>query len=158
MVWDRGSYLHYKLETKKLEERWNKLNEFIEKLSNESDTISEDLYYIKEKMQELESYNIFDEIAKDYYENNLTQKEVIKKYNISRNSLNLMREKYKEKYGKKNKNNHSVLQYDKHGNLIAEYKSIKEACIQTFTMYQNIYRCLSGKIKTASGFIWKYKE
>ena len=33
---------------------WQELKKYIETLSNESDTISEDLYFIRDKMQELE--------------------------------------------------------------------------------------------------------
>lgn len=41
-------------ENQELKERWQKLKEFIKKLSSETEVVSEDLYFIKNKMQELE--------------------------------------------------------------------------------------------------------
>lgn len=43
-----------RLELALFKSKWLKLQEYIQQLESESDNISEDLYYIKEKMQELE--------------------------------------------------------------------------------------------------------
>lgn len=51
-----------------------------------------------------------------------------------------------------------VLQYDKKGNLIAEYLSAAEATRQTGINYGNISSCCSEKYKSAGGFVWKYKN
>jgi hypothetical protein len=51
----------------------------------------------------------------------------------------------------------SVLQHDKKGNLIKEWESIAQA---TKTLHYSdgiISMACSGKIKSAGGFIWKYK-
>lgn len=51
-----------------------------------------------------------------------------------------------------------ILQCDLEGNEIAEYPSIREAERQTGFKNTNICNCLKAKLKTAYGFIWKYKE
>ena len=43
-----------KQEKQALKDRWNKLKEWVEQLSSETEVISEDLYFLKYKMQELE--------------------------------------------------------------------------------------------------------
>lgn len=52
--------------------------------------------------------------------------------------------------------NTPVIQFDKTGNYIKEFKSIKEAQIETKTF--QISKVCSGKRKTSGGFIWKYKN
>ena len=39
-------------------DRWQKLKEWIEELYNESDFVSEDLFFIREKMQELDKEEV----------------------------------------------------------------------------------------------------
>ena len=55
-------------------------------------------------------------------------------------------------------NRHSVVQFDKDGNKIAEYPSIAEASRQTNTHKSNITVCCQGKTHTAHGFIWRYRS
>lgn len=55
------------------------------------------------------------------------------------------------------KHNTTVLQYDKSGNFIAEYKSAREAWKQTGISDTTIGLVCKGKGKTAGGYIWKYK-
>ena len=50
-----------------------------------------------------------------------------------------------------------VLQFDKSGNFITEYKSIIEAERITGISNGKISLCCQGKFKTAGGFVWKYK-
>jgi hypothetical protein len=55
----------------------------------------------------------------------------------------------------------SVLQYDLQGEFIKEWNSITEICTQLFndvSKNPNITKCCQGKIKTAYGFIWKFKN
>jgi hypothetical protein len=52
----------------------------------------------------------------------------------------------------------SILQFDLDGKFISEYPSIKEAAEKTGGIKQNISSNLTGKYKTAGGFIWKYKD
>lgn len=52
----------------------------------------------------------------------------------------------------------SVIQYTLKGNYIADYESTSEAQRQTGIAQQNICSCCKGKLKTAGGFIWKYKK
>jgi hypothetical protein len=56
--------------------------------------------------------------------------------------------------------NKSILQFDKQGNFIKEYPSLKEA--QKETGAKNIFEVASGYknqiYKSSGGFVWKYKE
>lgn len=56
------------------------------------------------------------------------------------------------KYGKK------VSQYTKEGQFIASFDSIVEASEKTNVTRRNVQECVSGRNKTAGGFIWKYEE
>lgn len=51
-----------------------------------------------------------------------------------------------------------VLQYDKNMNLINEYCSITEAAKSIGRCHGCVDNCLSGRSKTAGGYIFKYKE
>jgi hypothetical protein len=55
-------------------------------------------------------------------------------------------------------NKHPVVQYDLHGNTIAEFESVSEAARETNTYRSSLVQMLSGKSKTAGGFTWKYKS
>lgn len=55
-----------------------------------------------------------------------------------------------------NKSAKPILQIDKSNNIVAEYGSEYQAYFKTGI--GNISKCLNGKLKTAGGFIWKYKE
>jgi group I intron endonuclease len=51
----------------------------------------------------------------------------------------------------------SVIQYDKDMNFISEYISIRDAERKTNINRSNISKCCKEKVKSAGGFIWKYK-
>lgn len=51
-----------------------------------------------------------------------------------------------------------ILQFNLLGELISEYASIKEASEKTGVVKQNISANLTGRYKTAGGFVWKYKD
>ena len=54
-----------------------------------------------------------------------------------------------------------IIQYDLEGNFIKEFNSITEACLLVFNDFNknpNITQCCKGRIKTAYGFIWEYKN
>lgn len=57
-----------------------------------------------------------------------------------------------------NVNNKIILQFDKEMNFITEHRSASEAARLINKTHQNICNCAKGKLKTAYGFIWKYKE
>ena len=42
-------------------------------------------------------------------------------------------------------------------NYINEYPSIRDAERKTKVVRSNITKCCKGKVKSAGGFIWKYK-
>ena len=50
-----------------------------------------------------------------------------------------------------------IVQYDKLGNYITEYKSVKEASDKTNVDGGNICLCCKHKRKTAGGYKWEYK-
>jgi hypothetical protein len=52
----------------------------------------------------------------------------------------------------------AVLQFDKQGNLIAEYKSMGEAYSKTGVPSSAICEVCKGRRKTAHKYIWKYKN
>lgn len=52
----------------------------------------------------------------------------------------------------------TILQFDLQGNLIAEYPSAREAYRTLGINNKNISSALNGRIKTAGGFKWKYKD
>ena len=52
----------------------------------------------------------------------------------------------------------AVIQLSKDGKFIAEYPSIREASRQTGCNKSHICDCCKGNRKSASGFIWRYKE
>lgn len=51
-----------------------------------------------------------------------------------------------------------IIQFDKNMNLINIYKSSKIASKETLISKTSICNCVTGKSKTAGGFIWKLKE
>lgn len=57
-----------------------------------------------------------------------------------------------------NNNYATVVQLDKNGVLLCEYKSISEASQETGVPTSSICQCCKNKQKTAKGFKWMYKE
>ena len=51
-----------------------------------------------------------------------------------------------------------VIQISVSGDYINVYPSAREAYRKTGVHYMNISKCLTGKRKSAGGYIWKYKE
>lgn len=62
----------------------------------------------------------------------------------------------KNKKGIENKLSKAIKQFDKDGNLIKTYGSIREAERITGIKNQSIIQNLKGTHKSAGGFIWKY--
>lgn len=52
----------------------------------------------------------------------------------------------------------AVIQLDKEGNIVNEYKSVKEASNKVNISSTHIVSALRGRSKSAAGFIWKYKS
>lgn len=75
------------------------------------------------------------------------------KYNINEAWRMGLREK---RFGKDNKRSRKVNQYDKDGNFIKSWDSIKEAAIELKMHTQNIIACCQGRYATSHGYIWKY--
>jgi len=70
------------------------------------------------------------------------------------------RDKYDkdQKEGINNKRSKSVLQFDLDGNFIKEYYSGSKAARETKVGQSHINICCLGKVETAGGFVWKYKD
>ena len=52
----------------------------------------------------------------------------------------------------------AVLQFDKDGNFVNEYKNARIASEETGTRFSSISSCCHGKYKSANGYVWKFKE
>lgn len=71
--------------------------------------------------------------------------------------------KYNINYGTRNKKaaislSKPILQYDKTGNFIREWPGVRKAEEETGIYNSDISRCCSGKLKTAGGYLWKFKN
>lgn len=88
-----------------------------------------------------------------------TQSENVKhSYNLGNSkSPAYWKNKGKEMYWLKKKWK-KVIQYDKNMNFINEFVSITEAQEKTSINKSNIVQCCKKKVKTAGGYIWRYKE
>lgn len=60
--------------------------------------------------------------------------------------------------GKDSKKAIAIDQYDKEGNFIKSFGSIKDAANEIGCQSSGICFCLKGKIQTSAGFVWKYKN
>lgn len=86
-------------------------------------------------------------------------KQKIGKANKGRKATEETIKKLKESHiGKESHNTRAVCKYDLSGNFIQEYKSIAYAvrCNENIDS-QRIWKCCTGRAKTAGGYIWKYK-
>lgn len=77
--------------------------------------------------------------------------------NISKAKKNKPQHTEKSKKLISEKNSKPVLQYDKHGTFIKEWKSQLEASKILNINYQSINNCIKNISKTAGNFIWKLK-
>ena len=64
-----------------------------------------------------------------------------------------------KKYGKigGKKNSIPILQFSKDGTFVKEWPSAHEAERQLGIFHSNICYCLKGRLKSAGGFVWRYK-
>ena len=68
-------------------------------------------------------------------------------------------QKYNSNYGTRNQRiSKPVLQYEKSGEFVKEWKSTRDVQRNLNYNQSNISRCCNGKIKSAYDFIWKYKD
>ena len=85
------------------------------------------------------------------------------KTNNSVENLEWCTREYNNNYGTRNERSaktksKSVLQFTKYGELILEWTSTREIERQLGYKNQAISNCCNGKLKSAYGFIWKYKQ
>lgn len=124
------------------------------KLKNIPEGKIEELYETKNIQQIADILNVTFPTIKKY----LIDKKI---YTPSNNRLPKTSEtRNKMSFLMKNKNNKSIIQYDKKNNFLEEFKSITEACISINKPGRlgDITACCQGKQKTAFGFVWKYKK
>lgn len=62
------------------------------------------------------------------------------------------------KTGRKNPKSKPVLQFSMQGKFLAEYACISEAARSVNCKHSSISACLSGRKKTAAGYVWKHKQ
>lgn len=73
----------------------------------------------------------------------------------SENAKKKMRE---SAIGRKSSRRKVVLQFDKNNNFISEYESLTDASKRTKCSIADICSCCKGRLKSAGGFIWRYKD
>lgn len=75
------------------------------------------------------------------------------------NNLEWCTYSYNNNYGKmKNLCSKKVLQYDKNGMFIKEWNSMHEIERKLKIFHGSISNCCKNKLKTAGGYVWKYKN
>ena len=85
------------------------------------------------------------------------------KTNNSVQNLEWCTDKYNTNYGTRNqrvseKLSKPVLQYEKSGAFVREWKSMNDVQRNLNYCQCSISRCCNGILKTAYGYIWKYKD
>ena len=50
-----------------------------------------------------------------------------------------------------------ILQFSKDWTFVKEWPSVREAERQLGISHSNICKCLKGRLKSAGGFVWRYK-
>lgn len=107
----------------------------------------------------------------DHINTNRTDNRVFNLHWVSKKENNnnpLTKKKYSEihigsknkQYGNIGKFNHrskSVLQYDLNDNFIKEWECCMDIQRELGVNHCNISNCCSGRIKSAGGYVWKYK-
>lgn len=100
-----------------------------------------------------------EQIALDYYRNGFSVSALKTKWGIHPMQLQAVRNKFSHLYGSKEKPPiRAVQQFDKDGNLVAEFENGHQASKATEIPYQNINKCCNAQLKSAGGYIWKFKE
>lgn len=103
-----------------------------------------------------------EEIAVDYYEKGLTKPQLQEKWGIHPMQLQRVRKRFGDNYEQKNRGSKepkAIIQFDKQGNLIAEYPSLYNASVENDLPSGNIYNCCIGnRYKSVGGFVWKFKD
>ena len=97
------------------------------------------------------------EIALDYYERGLTLTEVKNKWGVHPMQMQRIRTQYGTE-NKMDKRIRAVVQLDKNGQILGYFNNGRQAGLATGISYQAIYKCCTGYLKTAGGFVWKFKD
>lgn len=85
------------------------------------------------------------------------------------NNLEFCTQKYNLNYGTRNERvskaltnrkdlSKTILQFDKNGNFINEYPSVREAERKTGIYNENICSVCKGRYKSAGGYVWKFAD
>lgn len=99
------------------------------------------------------------QIAKEYYDLGMTCAQIMEKWNLHPQQLQRIRELYgKDRERKQPGKAREILQFDKQGNFIAQFDNGHKASIELGISYANINSCLNGRLKSAGGYIWRFKE
>ena len=133
-----------------------KSKKFLKPLSDKDGYLCIKLY----KNGKYKNYKIHRLVAQAYIPNNENLPQVNhkdeNKANNCVNNLEWCDAKYNSNYGTIiDRRKKPILQYDLDGNFIREWPSATDVGKEVRV---NIVHCLSGKQKTAYGYIWKYKN
>lgn len=97
------------------------------------------------------------QIAIDYYENGLTNRQLKEKYNIFPVQVQRIRQKYGKNYPRKTDPKvRKVARLDENGNILVTYNTVAIAGKEIGISPSAISACCQGRRKTAKGFKWKY--
>ena len=90
------------------------------------------------------------------YSLGFTKSEEERKHLSEKMTGHFVSEETKEKIG--NKNSKAIIQIDKSGNIIREFKSAVEAAKELNLSRTGINNCCNGLSKSSGGYIWKHKK
>lgn len=124
------------------------------------------LYVILCKNRENKTFTVHHLVASAFIQNPMCKTDVNHKDENKENNrvdnLEWMTRKENCNYGTRNERvanaiSRAVLQFTKEGDFIKEFISETEASRQTGIAIPSISYCLKGKLKSAGGYVWKYK-
>ena len=113
------------------------------------------MYVYLSKDNKLKKHYIHRIVAMAYIPNPENLTEVDHKDNNKTNNCVNNLQWLSHKDNSRKSNNKPILQYDLDGNFVKEWESATDVGKEVRI---NIVMCLTGKNKTALGYIWKYKE
>ena len=168
----RGRYQVSNLGNVKSLQRWDNLNGRIQKREKILKTAIDYKGYIKVKLYsgvDKKTVSVHRLVAMAFIENSDNKKQVNHidgdKTNNRVDNLELCTNKENQHHARKNgladncrKKGKKVLQFDLQGNFLNEWYNIETAGANLNINGRNICACCKGKVKTAGGYIWKYKE
>lgn len=129
----------------------------VEGFDSPEDALNREANLIKEYQRDYGNYCLNKSLGNKYGQRGLIRSEETKMKISGSLKGHITSEEHKKKISDSQEKT-PVLQYSKDGKFISEYPSIREAARQTGITYKNICPCCKGKLRSAGGYIWKYKN